>query len=192
MQIVSGTSQTIGFLWKAQLIEYFQKKTKSKQNINNYCCFRTLLEHLFPCVFAFVFLISNFPHNIYVVGLLFSRPWAPFAVWLEIEFPHPPVPPGPRCCYCCCYCYCYCCWLYPSPNHYWLYPSPQYIAHSARNSFADFERPLLAPQPTDLHDKKRGFFLKGCSTTWTHQNVNPGTLFKTKCENNLETQPQYT
>ena len=29
-------------------------------------------------------------HNIYVVGLLFSRPWAPLAELLELLFPHPP------------------------------------------------------------------------------------------------------
>ena len=50
----------------------------------------------------------------------------------------------------------------------------KYIAHSARNLLADFERPLLAPQPTDLHDKKRGLFLEIRSTRCKHQNVNPG------------------
>ena len=35
------------------------------------------------------------------------------------------------------------------------YPSPKYIAHSAIISLADFEWPLLAPQPTDLHFKHR-------------------------------------
>ena len=115
-----------------------------------------------------------YSHNIYVVGILFFRPWAPFAVWLEIEFPHPPVPPGPRCCY-----YFYC-WLFPAPKHYWFFPSPEFISHSAKNSIADFERPLLAPQTTDFHVKKASTQMKGCSTTWNHQNVNLGTLFFNK------------
>ena len=54
------------------------------------------------------FIIFYFSHNIYVVGLLFSRPWAPLAELLELQFPHPPVPPGPRYYYYC-YCYCYYC-----------------------------------------------------------------------------------
>ena len=44
-------------------------------------------------------------------------------------------------------------------------------------AFVDFERPLLAPQPTDLDDKKRGLFLEFRSTRCSHQDVNPGTLF---------------
>ena len=66
----------------------------------------------------------------------------------------------------------------------------QYIAHSARNSLADFERPLLAPQPTDLHDKKRGLILEIRSTRCHHQNVNPGTFFlivKTSWKHSLDT-----
>ena len=68
-------------------------------------------------------------------------------------------------------CFCCCCG--------WLYPSPEYIAHSAINSFADFERPLLAPQPTDLDDKKRGLFQISCSIFSSHQNVNLDTFSKT-------------
>ena len=58
----------------------------------------------------------------------------------------------------------------------------EYIAHSARNDFPDFERPLLAPQPTDLDDKKRKLCEISCSICLSHQNVNPGTFSKTPCK----------
>ena len=58
----------------------------------------------------------------------------------------------------------------------------EYIAHSARNLFPDFERPLLAPQPTDLDDKKRGLFQMSCSIFSCHQNVNPITFSKRLCK----------
>ena len=58
----------------------------------------------------------------------------------------------------------------------------EYIAHSARNYFPDFERPLLAPQPTDLDDKKRKLCEISCSFFLSHQNVNTGTFSKTLCK----------
>ena len=63
-------------------------------------------------------------------------------------------------------------WRYAVPV--WL--SPEYIAHSARKSFADFERPLLAPQPTALDDKKRKLCEFSCSIFFSLRIVNPDTF----------------
>ncbi len=49
-------------------------------------------------------------------------------------------------------------------------------------AFAGFERPLLAPQPTDLDDKKRKLCEISCSIFLSLQLVNPGTFSKTPCK----------
>ena len=53
-----------------------------------------------------------------------------------------------------------------------------YIAHSARSSIPDFERPLLTLQPTDLQNKQRKIMSQFSSIFSNHQNANPGTFSK--------------
>ena len=73
----------------------------------------------------------------------------------------------------------------------WQPCDPKYIPHSARNLIPDFERPLLAPQPTDFHFKHRSGRLQIA--------IFPIPLSKRKSGqfcfysgNELQTQPRYT
>ena len=70
-------------------------------------------------------------------------------------------------------------------------PFAKYIAHSARNSLADFERPLLAPQPTDLHFKHRSGRLQIAIFPIQASKRESKHLFFNR-ENELQTQPRYT